>query len=251
MRGVVRFIIMVFALGFASAQAAGPDGFRQIYAAPTKANMGGRPVVADIELYARELSGGRVAVALVTDVTKFIRETESDLENWIATHQDECGERWGAGEPLIGFPENAIRFALSLEYELWNCGWNGKGKPGRIVRETGSVDVTLIPEIIDGKLQARLGDFSLEERSGVNKYLPLEYVARRVLENELVKLNDNPKFFRPPQPFHREGFVYEAISAEQANDRVVITAWYVADRKKDTLKNLIDGLNEDGIISER
>ena len=63
---------------------------------------------------------------------------------------------------MIAFPPGAIRFALDLEVELWNCGWNGKGQPRRYAREGGTVDVTLEPFVEDGKLQARLEAFSIE-----------------------------------------------------------------------------------------
>lgn len=250
--GLVSAVFMLFAL--AGAQAAGaPASYKKIYDAPTRVNMGGRPVTAEIAVYADDAAArdGDLRIALVTDVTKFIKETERDLENWIATHRADCGERWAAGEPLIGFPAGAIRFALDLEYEYWNCGWNGKGKPWRMARETGSIDVTLIPEIKDGKLQARLGNFTIDERTGVNKYLPLEFVTRRIVERELANLNNNPKFYRAPQPFHGEGFVYQAIDADRENQRVIITAHYRATGEHETLDRLVEALLEDGIISER
>lgn len=250
---VFRMLILA-ALAFSSAALAGaPDGYEKFYDAPTRVNMGGRPVMAEIALYADmdAAARGSLEIALVTDVTKFIEETEQDLENWIRTHRKDCGERWSAGEPIIGFPRGAIRFALDLEYEYWNCGWNGKGAPWRAVHETGSIDVTLAPEVIDGKMQARLENFAIDQRTGVNKYLPLEFVARRIVERELANLNDNPKFFRPPQPFHSEGFVYEAIEAERVNGRVVITARYRADAEAVALERIGAALREDGIVSER
>ena len=60
-----------------------------------------------------------------------------------------------------------------------------------MARETGKVDVTLDPYVEDGKLQARLSAFSIGERSGVSKYLPLEFVVRQFLNAELKKLNEN------------------------------------------------------------
>ena len=247
-------MLLLAALAFSSTAMAGaPDGFEKFYDSPTRVNMGGRPVVAEIALYAdmNAADRGRLNIALVTDVTKFIEETESDLENWVSTHRNECGERWAAGDPIIGFPRGDIRFALNLEYEFWNCGWNGKGDPWRAVRETGSFDITLAPEVIEGKLQARLADFAIDQRTGVNKYLPLEFIARRVIQREIVNLNDNPKFFRAPQPFHREGFVYDAIEAERVNGRVIITARYRANAGREALDRIADALREDGIISER
>ncbi len=247
-------LLALTAFAFSNAALAGaPDGFEKFYDAPTRVNMGGRPVVAEIALHADmdAAAEGRLDIALVTDVTKFIEETEQDLENWIRTHRNDCGERWSAGQPIIGFPRGAIRFALDLEYEYWNCGWNGKGNPWRAVRETGSFDITLAPEVDDGKLQAQLEDFAIDRRTGVNKYLPLEFVARRIVERELVNLNENPKFYRAPQPFHREGFVYESIDAERVNGRVVITARYHADADAATLDRISASLREDGIVSER
>ncbi len=237
----------------AAAGAGAPQGYDKIYDAPTRVNMGGRPVTAEIQIFAdtSRAANGDVRIALVTDVTEFIEETERDLENWIADHREDCGERWDAGKPYIGFPAGAIRFALDLEYEFWNCGWNGAGKPRRMARETGSIDVTLIPEIVDGKLQARLGNLTLDERTGVNRYLPLEFITRRVLQSELNTLNKNAKFYRAPQPFYREGFVYESIEATRDNRRVVITARYSAAGDEATLERLVAALLEDGIVSER
>lgn len=237
----------------APALAGAPDGYEKFYDAPTRVNMGGRPVVAEIALYADMDAAmqGQLDIALVTDVTSFIEETERDLETWIAAHQDDCGERWDAGEPIIGFPRGAVRFALNLEYEYWNCGWNGKGRPWRAIRETGNIDVTIAPDISEGKLQARLEDFKIDQRSGVNKFLPMEFVTRRIIESELTKLNDNPKFYRAPQPFHDEGFTYRSIDADRENGRVIITARYSADNGQAALDRLANALLENGIVSER
>lgn len=243
----------LFVLLSSTALARDPAGFEKIYDASTDVNMGGRPVVADIELWSdpESAADGELRIALVTDVTKFIEETERDLENWVTAHTKECGERWKAGKPFIGFPPNAIRFAIYIEYEYWNCGWNGQGSPRRFAAEGGKVDVTLIPEIMDGKLQASLGDLTMDERSGVNKYLPLEFVTRRILESELKQLNENPKFFRAPQPFHDAGFVYESIDADKDDENVVITAIYRGEGSENDLAALIAALRADGIVSER
>ncbi len=250
---VWRTLLAAAVVLYSDAFAGAPDDYEKFYAAPTRVNMGGRPVIAEIALFAdmEAAAKGRLDIALITDVTKFIDETERDLENWIATHRQECGERWAAGKPLIGFPGGAIRFALGLEYEYWNCGWNGKGRPWRAVRETGNIELTMAPEVVDGKLQARLGDFAIDQRTGVNRYLPLEFVTRRIIESELKKLNDNPKFFRAPQPLHRAGFTYRSIEADRVNGRVIITAQYTAAGERETLDRIVDNLLEDGIVSER
>lgn len=235
---------------FGTSLAQAPDGFEKIYEAPTNVNLGGRWVVADIELYADMAAAqeNELRVALVTDVTKFIEETEQDLENWIATHQDRCGERWSASDPLIEFPPGSIRFVVELELEVWNCGLRGRGEPGSLAREAGRIDVTLDPYIEDGKLQARLQSFYVDDREGVSKYLPLEFVARRVVASELDKLNKNPKFYRAPNPFVGEGFEYEAIRGRNLDgDRVVITAKYRASGGSDTLNRLVEAVRRDGI----
>jgi hypothetical protein len=227
-----------------------PEGFEKIYDAPTNVNLGGRWVVADIELYADMTAAqeNELHVALVTDVTKFIEETEQDLENWIATHQDRCGERWSASEPIIEFPPGSIRFIVEIELEIWNCGFRGRGEPGRFAREAGRIDVTLDPYIEDGKLQARLQSFYVDDREGVSKYLPLEFVARRVVNSELDKLNKNRKFYRAPNPFADEGFEYESIRGRKLDgDRVVITARYRAAGGPEVLDRLVEAVRGDGI----
>ena len=237
----------------ASALAGAPKGYETIYNAPTRVNMGGRPVTAGIALYADRAAAkkGDLKLILETDVTDFIYDVEKDLEKWVATHQDRCGQRWRAGKPIIGFPDGAIRFALDVELEVYNCGWNGKGEPSRMMLETGFVDVTLIPAAIDGKLQASLGDFSIDNRSGVSKYLPLEFVTRSIIDQELKKLNQNPKFYKAPKPFVEEGFVYEGITgAADENGRVIITARYRAKGKEATLKKLSARVGAEGISAE-
>lgn len=237
----------MFCALFSPASAQAPAGYEKIYDAPTKVNLGGRPVIADIEFHERT-SGGKRRLALVTDVTKFVVETETDLKNWIANRRNDCGERWNSGPPRISFADNAIRFAIYLEIEYWTCGWNGKGTPGRVAQETGTVDVTLIPYIEDGKLQARLGAFTLSEQTGISKYLPLEFMVRRALEQELNKLNQNPKFFRAPQPLFDESFVYEDISAaETDDDRIVITALYAADQSQAAIDRILRRLRSEGV----
>ena len=236
------------------ALAQAPAGYEAFYDEATRVNLGGRWVVADITLYADMAAAhqGDLNVALVTDVTEFIAEVETDLENWVATNQERCGERWAAGDPLIEFPTGAIRFALELELEVWNCGWNGKGEPGRFTHEAGKVDVTLEPYVEDGKLQSRLSAFSIDIERGVSRFLPLEFVVRRVLDSELKKLNDNRKFYRSPQPLYGKGFRYHSITAQKrADDHVVITARYEAKGSLDALDVLAEKIREDGITQER
>lgn len=244
----------VFALAFpAVALAAPPTGYEAIYDAPTRVNMGGRPVTADIALYADRAAAkkGDLNLVLVTDVTDFIVDVEKDLEKWVATHQDRCGQRWNAGKPLIDFPKGAIRFALDIELEVWNCGWDGKGDPGRMMLETGRIDVTLVPAAVDGKLQASLGELTIDNRSGVSKYLPLEFVTQSIVEQELKKLNQNPKFYKAPKPFVDEGFVYESIVGETGSDkRVIISARYRAKGPESALKTVADRVRAEGISAE-
>lgn len=243
--------LCVFWAGAALAQ--GPEDYELIYEAPTHVNLGGRPVVADIALYTdrQAAQAGELHLALVTDVTKFVEETEQDLENWIATNQKRCGERWGAGEPFIGFPPEQIRFALYLELEVWNCGWNGKSDPSLFAQTGGEVDVTLDAYVEDGKLQTSLAAFSIDERSGITKYLPLEFVVRRVLNAELRKLNENERFYKAPKPFIDEDFRYESISAVKTGDQVVITARYVAEGSEEVLDRIVEKVREEGIIQPK
>ncbi len=225
-------------------------GHSTVYSEATNVNLGGRWVVADITLLSDDaaLDHDRVRLALVTDVTKFIAETQTDLENWIATHQERCGQRWGAGDPVIDFPQGEIRFALELELEVWNCGWNGKADPSRFAREAGLVDVTLEPFVEDGKLQARLSSFTVTEREGMSKYLPLEFIISQMLTGELKKLNANKKFYQPPEPLFAEGFSYESIVGDKAADgAVVITARYKADGGRDKIDRVIEKLRTDGL----
>ena len=245
---LIGMIISPFLLSSAVAQA--PEGYEEVYNEPTNVNLGGRWVVADIALYIDPEAADRndLRLALVTDVTKFIEETERDLENWVATHQDRCGNRWEAGEPSILFPASQIRFVLELELEVWNCGIRGKGKPGLLAREGGRIDVTLDPYIEDGKLQARLESFYVDERQGVSKYLPLEFIARRMIDSELKNLNENRKFFRAPNPFFEAGFEYESIEGRKLeDDRVVITARYKASGNRATVRRVLESIREVGI----
>ncbi len=228
-KSIAKFVA---ALAFAASASAQPwIGHEVIYEGPTPVNLAGRPVVADIALHAdmNAAARGVLRVALVTDVAKFVAQTEADLENWIASRQSDCGERWKAGQPLIDFPQGSIRFALDLEIEYWTCGVDGKGEPARLARETGRVDVTLIPYVEEGKLQARLGEFTIDNRTGVSKYLPLEFIVRGALDREIGKLNQNPKFYRAPKPFVGLGYKYESMKGEKKPDgRFIITARYRA-----------------------
>ncbi|WP_425408426.1 hypothetical protein [Hyphococcus sp.] len=233
---------------FLSAFVQAPAGYTEVYNDATNVNLGGRWVVADIALYADTPQTNQISLALVTDVTKFIEQTEQDLENWIATHQDRCGERWGAGDPEISFPGDSIRFVLELEYELWNCGLRGRGEPRRMAREAGRIDVTLDPYIENGKLQARLGAFSVDDREGISRYLPLEFVAQRVIDSELANLNKNRKFYRAPNPLYTEGFEYESLEAEiQTDSNVVITARYGAAGGLAKLDRVVEAIGAEGI----
>lgn len=243
----------VAALGAASANAAPPPGHTTIYDAPTRVNMGGRPVTADIALYAdkKAAAKGDLRIVLSTDVTPFIADVEKDLEKWVATHQDACGQRWGAGQPTIDFPPGAIRFTLDIELEIWNCGWDGKGEPGRFAREAARIDVLLDPFVDAGKLQARLASLTISNRAGLSKFLPLESILRPILDDELRKLNANPKFYKAPKPFVSEGFGYESIIGRRnAESRVIITARYRAKGEEAVLKRVADRVRTEGISAE-
>jgi hypothetical protein len=236
-----------------AAPAAAPAGYETIYDAPTRVNMGGRPVTADIQLHTNKkaAAAGDLKLVLTTDVTPFIADVEKDLEKWVKTHQDRCGQRWGAGKPVIEFPPGAIRFALDIELQVWNCGWDGKGEPGRFMTEAASIDVTLDPYVEGGKLQARLADLSIGNRRGMSKYLPLETVLKPILDDELRKLNANPKFYKAPKPFISEGFVYESIVGKRtAQGRVLITARYRAKGEEEALTRVIDRVRSEGISAE-
>jgi hypothetical protein len=249
MRSLFLFVLIFGAL-LTPARAQAPAGYEKIYDAPTTVNLAGRPVVADIAFHTDRAAArrGDLRLALVTDVTEFVAETEQDLENWIAGRRADCGERWKSGDPRISFPQNAIRFAIYLEIEYWTCGLRGQGEPSRLAQETGNVDVTLIPYVENGKLQARLGAFDLSEQTGLSKYLPLEFVVGRALEQELAKLNDNPKFYRAPQPLFAEGFVYEGMrAAKTADGRIIITALYRAEGDEAALDRIVRGLRSQGI----
>ena len=227
-----------------------PAGFKTIYDAPTKVNLAGRPVIADIALHAdmNAAKTGALKLALTTDVTKFVDETEKDLKNYIAERYNECGERWTSGEPDISFPNNSIRFRLDVEVEFWQCGFDGKGKPGRMTRDGGSIDVTLIPYVDTGKLQAKLGDLKIVVTSGLGKYMPLEFVVKRAIEGELKKLNENPKFYRAPNPLFKEMFRYESMAAKvDAQKRVIITARYGANGKAAAFDRIVAKMKAEGI----
>jgi hypothetical protein len=244
------WFILAAAAATAGPPSQAPAGYATIYDAPTKVKLANKPVVADIKLFTDKAAAqkGDLKLVLTTDVTKFIAETEHDLANWVADHNDPCGERWKAGKPYIGFPKDAIRFAIDIEVEYWQCGFDGKGKPGRLAQEAGHVDVTLIPYVESGKLQAKLGDFSIDGRSGVTKYLPLEFVVRRMIGGELKKLNENPKFYRAPHPFVDEGFSYVSLSGVKGSDNhVVITARYAAKGKPAAFDRIAVRLKKEGV----
>ena len=85
----------------------------------------------------------------------------------------------------------------------------------------------------------------------MSKYLPLEFVTRTLIEQEIKKLNENPKFYKAPIPFVEEGFGYEGISGETRDDgRVIITASYRAKGKEAALKRVVDRVRAEGISSE-
>lgn len=221
----------------------------KFYDEETRVNLGGRWVEADIALYGEETADGRgTKVALVTDVTKFIDETERDLENWIATKQERCGERWSAGEPVIAFPDGKIRFALDLTVEVWTCGLRGRAEPSRFTRESGKVDVVLEQYVEDGWLQARLHRFDIDVSEGVSRYLPLEFITRRILNAELANLNKNTKFYRPPNPLYEEGFRYVSLTGRVTDgDRVIMKARFINKNEQVDLDDLATSFREEGL----
>jgi hypothetical protein len=259
--GIIFAAALTVALGSAVAQTAGKPAatpakpaaapvYSTFYTGPTKVNLAGRPVVADISLSADMAAAkkGDLKVNLTTDVTKFVDQTEKDLKDYIATRWEKCGERWSSGEPVIQFPNNAIRFQMAVTVEYWQCGIDGKGKPGRMTRDSGSVDVTLIPFVDQGKLQAKLGPLDIKVTQGMGKYMPLEFVTKRAIEGELKKLNANPKFYRAPNPLYAEGFRYDGIGARVTKEqRVIITARYRAIGKEDAFPRLASKMASQGI----
>lgn len=258
--GIIAAALLAAAFGGgAAAPAAKPapaptppaaPAYSTFYTGPTKVNLAGRPVIADIALSADMAAAkkGDLKVNLTTDVTKFVDQTEKDLKDYIATRWEKCGERWSSGEPVIQFPNNAIRFQMAVTVEYWQCGLDGKGKPGRMTRDSGAVDVTLIPFVDQGKLQARLGPLDIKVTQGMGKYLPLEFVTKRAIEGELKKLNANPKFYRAPNPLFAEGFRYDGIGARVTKEqRVIITARYRTIGKEDVFPRLAAKMASQGI----
>ncbi|MCB2114645.1 MAG: hypothetical protein KDD85_14025 [Parvularculaceae bacterium] len=233
--------------------AAASQRYETVYHAPTRVNLGGRPVTADIKLASDRAAAenGYALLVLITDVTDFIADVETDLEKWVAAHQDECGQRWKAGKPVIDFPDGAIRFALDLELDVYHCGWNGKSDPALLTSETGSVSATLTPSAVDGRLQAALSDFSIGNRGGVSKYLPLEFVTRAIIEQEIKKLNENPKFYKAPLPFADEGFGYAGIKGRtNKHGRVIIIAHYSTKGDAAKVARVVERVRAEGISAE-
>lgn len=234
----------------APAYAKPPAGMTTFYSGPTKVNLAGRPVVADIALHADMTAAakGALKVALTTDVTKFVAETQADLKAYIAGRYNDCGERWTSSDPEISFPSNSIRFRMELTIEYWQCGWNGKSPPSRLTRDGGKVDVILAPFVESGKLQARLGDLSIVVTEGLGKYLPLEFLIKRALDGEMKKLNENPKFYRAPNPLYGELFRYESIAAKvDAEKRVLITARYGTNGNAKALDRIAARMKAEGV----
>jgi hypothetical protein len=122
-----------------------PAGLTTFYAGPTKVDLAGRPVIADIALHADMAAAqkGALKIALTTDVTTFVDQTEKDLKDYIAGRTSACGERWSSNEPEISFPADSIRFTMEIAVEFWQCGLDGKAKPARMTRDGGRIDVTL------------------------------------------------------------------------------------------------------------
>lgn len=234
----------------AMAQTDAPDGYETFWDEPTRVNLAGRPVLADIALHFHQSKIERddLDIALTTDVTKFVVETERDLENWINARRERCGERWGAENAEISFPDGNIRFQMKIIFEYYQCGLRGNADPSAIAHESGQIDVVLEPYVENGKLQAQLGKLEINNRKGVSRVLPLEFALKRVVDSELKKLNDNPKFYRAPEPLFSENLVYESINGEVTNDdRIVITAHYVGDGDEAALVRIMRGLREDGV----
>ena len=248
------FAAAAFAAAASGALAQAPKGYEKFYDGPTKVNFAGRPVIADISLHAakRAAERGDLRVVLVTDVTPFVEETARDLENWVATNQARCGERWKASEPRITFPDGEIGFSVDVELEVYNCGFFGRGDPNRIAREAGRVDVVLDPYAEDGKLQARLRTFTVTERQGVSKYLPLETVAKRFINSEIDKLNKNVKFYRPPNPLYREGLGYLWITGKESDaGAVIITARFHGKGEGQALDRIARDMAAEGLTQDR
>jgi hypothetical protein len=116
-----------------------------------------------------------------------------------------------------------------------------------LTREGGAVDVTLTPYVEAGRLQARISAFTIDARSGVSRYLPLEFVVRRLLDEEMVKLNNNRKFHSAPNPFLSEGFGYESIAGSNKAGRVVIVARYQGKGDASVYKRLAARVKSEGI----
>lgn len=252
----MRVALALAALTPASAFAAepaplpAPAGYTEFYRGPTRVNLAGRTVSADIALSANLASAksGDLRVALTTDVAGFVAETEADLKAHIAGLSRVCGERWSASDPEIAFPERAMRFRMGLTLEYWTCGWDGKGAPQRVTQDSGVIDVTLAPYVETGMLQARLAAFDIEVTKGLGKYLPLEFAARRALEDQLKKLNQNPKFTRAPDPLYSETFRYESIAAvAETKDRIIITARYRTIGEAQALARIAARMKQEGL----
>lgn len=182
--------------------------------------------VADVEIMERSLKaplivsadnqGDQLAIQMRLGIDGILLAAESFLEKEIEKNNG-CRERWSAWSPNITIiDDNKVSVSIRIRVEKWLCESFIKT---RLARETVTVRAVLSPTLSGGHLSMNVVTFSLSDLSSLAQQFGVEDIARRMFEDQVRDLNDNPKFHTVQERIMAAGYHYKNVSFHTTPDQ--------------------------------
>ena len=155
------------------------------------------------------------AIALLEDLLPIIATA---IEKEINKRHRGCRERWSAWDGEVQIVDGMVSAKVTVRVEKWTCeNVLGKDVKARLARETATVRLLLQPSVVDGRLQAQLSGFSIDDLSTLLRQLGLEQFLRSWVVAELDRFNQDPAQNTLPDWLSSLGFQYEKVVLETAS----------------------------------
>jgi len=174
-------------------------------------NNGAYPFKVYGELFGN--SNSQLRIRTEVESTELLLGLGKLLESEIRKNDKGCRERWSAWDGSASIQNNSLKLRVTTKVEKWACekvfGSQFKTILGQ---ETGTVHVTLKPEVAAGGVEVRMTDFYISGLGKIARQLGAEQKVKQALLQEIVKFNKDPSRATLPKAFSDLDFVYEDIS---------------------------------------
>jgi len=135
------------------------------------------------------------------------------LESEIRKNDNGCKERWSAWGGAASIQSNSLKLRVTTKIEKWACEKVfGSLFKTKLAQETGTIHVTIKPEVVAGGVEVRVTDFFIKDLGEIARQLGAEQKVKQALLLEIDKFNKDPNRAALPNEFSDLDFVYEDIS---------------------------------------